>query len=515
MLQVKNLTITHRKDLRMILRDFTWALGPGDKAVVIGEEGNGKSTFLKLLFNPELVADYVEYSGEILRDRMKMGYLYQELSPAHKAMSVAQFFQESPLFYDCDWGELARIGARLGLPVELFYSEQPVASLSGGEAVKMQLARILMEQPDVLLLDEPSNDLDIETLEWLENFINTCKMPVLFVSHDETLIERTANVILHFEQLRRKTLPRATVARIPYREYVDRRLANMDHQSQVAKKEREEYARQQERFMRIQQKVEHQQATISRQNPHGGQLLKKKMHAVKAMERRFDRGFETMTEFPDTEDAIALKWPVGVDFPNGKKVLDTCISARRMSDAMGRDFPSDIALSVTGPEKVCIIGKNGVGKTTFLRMIAGELQNQGGIKAAYMPQNYEESLDLLATPVDFLARVGDKADISRVRTFLGSLKYTPEEMSHPAGALSGGQKAKLFFAKMILDGCNVLVLDEPTRNFSPLSGPVIRQLLADYPGAIISVSHDRKYICEVCDKIYRLDEGGLHIQDEK
>lgn len=509
MLQVKNLTIRHRKDLRTILQDFTWALNPGDKAVVIGEEGNGKSTFLKLLFNPELVADYVEYTGEIIRDHMKMGYLYQELTPAYKAMTVAQFFQESPLFYDCDWGELARISARLGLPVELFYSEQVIASLSGGETVKMQLARILMEQPDVLLLDEPSNDLDIETLEWLENFINTCRLPVLFVSHDETLIERTANVILHFEQLRRKTLPKATVARISYRDYVDHRLANMEHQSQVAKKEREEYARQQERFKRIQQKVEYQQSVITRQNPHGGQLLKKKMHAVKAMERRFDREYENMTEFPDNEDAIALKWPPGVDFPNGKKVLDTCISAGQMSAAMGRDFPSDIALAITGPQKVCIIGKNGVGKTTFLRMIAKELQQQSGIKAAYMPQDYEESLELSATPVDFLTKTGDKAEISRIRTFLGSLKYTPEEMSHPAGALSGGQKAKLFFAKMILDGCNVLVLDEPTRNFSPLSGPVIRELLSGYPGAIISVSHDRKYIFEVCHKVYRLEDGGL------
>lgn len=511
MLQVKNLTITHRKDLRTIIKDFTWALNPGDKAVVIGEEGNGKSTFLKLLYDPALVEDYVEYTGEIIRDRLKLGYLYQELDGAHKAMTAAEYFQESPLFFDCDWGALAQIAARLGLPVDVFYSEQTVASMSGGETVKLQLARILMEQPDVLLLDEPSNDLDIETLEWLEQFIATCAMPVLFVSHDELLIERTANVIIHLEQLRRKTLPRATVARMPYETYAQTRQAKMEHQTQVAKKEREDYARQQERFRKIQQKVEHQQASISRQDPHGGQLLKKKMHAVKSMERRFDREFEDMTEFPDSEDAIALKWPGGIVFPNGKKVMDLCVTAKQMTECIGRSFPADVHLAVNGPEKVCIIGSNGVGKTTFLRMAAMELLARKDIRAAYMPQNYEERLNLSATPVEFLCHVGDKAEVSKIRTFLGSMKYTPEEMDHPAGALSGGQKAKLFFLQMILDGCNVLVLDEPTRNFSPLSGPVIRGLLAAYPGAIISVSHDRKYMQEVCTKIYRLGSDGLQL----
>ena len=169
----------------------------------------------------------------------------------------------------------------------------------------------------------------------------------------------------------------------------------------------------------------------------------------------------------------------------------------------------NINLCVTGPEKICIIGKNGIGKTTLLKKIADTLLPRQDIKVAYMPQNYEEMLDLSSTPIRFLAPSGDKQDTTRACTLLGSVKYTADEMEHPIAELSGGQKAKLLFVKMILQNCNVLILDEPTRNFSPLSNPVIRDVLRSFKGCIISVSHDRKYISQVCGKVYELTENGL------
>ena len=126
-----------------------------------------------------------------------------------------------------------------------------------------------------------------------------------------------------------------------------------------------------------------------------------------------------------------------------------------------------------------------------------------------MPQNYEDMLDMGKTPVEFLSASYEKEDMTRARTFLGSVKYTTDEMEHDCSMLSGGQKAKLLFLKMIMDGCNVLVLDEPTRNFSPMSNPVIRNVLREFEGAVISVSHDRKFIREVADKVYGLYEDGL------
>ena len=142
-------------------------------------------------------------------------------------------------------------------------------------------------------------------------------------------------------------------------------------------------------------------------------------------------------------------------------------------------------------------------------MIAEELLARTDIHAAYMPQNYEDLLNLETNPVDYLARTGDKEELTQIRTFLGSLKYTFDEMDHPIAELSGGQKAKVLLLKMSLSGANVLILDEPTRNFSALSAPVLRRMLAEFPGAVISISHDRKYLTEVCDKVYRLTEEGL------
>src|SRR5699024_3992203 len=148
------------------------------------------------------------------------------------------------------------------------------------------------------------------------------------------------------------------------------------------------------------------------------------------------------------------------------------------------------------------IGKSGCGKTTFLRKIAEELRDRQEIRTAYMPQNYEEEMDMGKTCVEFLKTDGSTEEEKRIRTYLGSMKYTAQEMDHPAGELSGGQKAKLFFLKISMQRSQVLILDEPTRNFSPLTCPVIRKLLAEFPGTIISISHDRKYLKEVCNVLH-------------
>ncbi len=541
MIQVKHLYLTHKKDLRPLLSDFSFALNPGDKTVIIGEEGNGKSTLLKWLVSPALVEDYVEAEGERITGGAKIGYLPQELPAEEKERTLYAFFCEEEQFFQWSPKELSKLAQEMGLPSDFYYGEQQMYTLSGGEKVKAQMARILLGEPDVLLLDEPSNDIDIETLEWMERLIGETDRPVLYISHDETLIERTANVVIHLEQIRRKTVSRHTVARMPYREYLIQRERVMDNQMQEALNERRQERIRREKLNRIMQRVEHEQNTISRQNPHGGQLLKKKMKAVKSMERRFDKAAGQMTRKPEEEEAILLRFDPEIRIPEGKTVLDfhldtlTAGNEEIWMDGYAGHFQADDAASgqnrqanggertdeaprilaknieilVRGPEKVCIIGKNGVGKTTLLRRIAAELLSRQDIHASYMPQNYEELLNLDETPVDYLSESGDKEEITKIRTWLGSMKYTADEMDHPVRELSGGQKAKIFLLKMNLSGANVLVFDEPTRNFSPLSNPVIRQVLSDFRGAIISISHDRKYIEEVCQTVYELTEEGM------
>ena len=510
-MQIQNLTITHRKDLRNLIEDFSFVLRAGDRTVLIGEEGNGKSTLLKLLHDETLVSDYVSYQGKIIKNREKTGYLAQELDTETSGKQVWEYFAANPQFYDWTAKELAELGREFGFSADFFYSDQMVGTLSGGEKVKLQLAAVLIGRPDVLLLDEPSNDIDLETLRWLEGFLLACPIPVLYISHDEYLMERTANSVIHLEQTMRKTKPRFTVARVPYREYMSERANSLKKQEEQAKSEKREYEKQQEKFRRIQQSVEHQQAAISRQNPSGGRLLKKKMHAVKAQERRFEKQWEERTQVPDAEDAIYLRLGKAVPMPQGKQVISLELP---LLEVEGKCLAREIRLLVRGPEKVCITGKNGAGKTTLLRKIAKELMERKDIKAAYMPQNYAELLPGDQTPMDFLKTRGDKEETTRIRTWLGSMKFTADEMEHTVSELSGGQKAKLFFMKMSLEENDVLILDEPTRNFSPLSGPVIRKILADYQGAILCVSHDRKFIEEVCTRICRLTPDGL-VPEEK
>lgn len=507
MLQIKNLTITHKKDLRVILEDFRLVLNAGDKAVLIGEEGNGKSTLLKWVYDPLLVEAYAECEGERIAGGESFGYLPQEMPGEDKEKTVYEFFAGEEAFFDKTPKELSELSAKVHLGTEFFYREQRMGSLSGGEKIKAQLMRIFLKDPTVLLLDEPSNDIDIDSLEWLEKVINGWKGIVLFISHDETLIEHTANMVIHLEQIKRKTKSRYTVAKMPYQQYVKDRLQRFEKQEQLAENERREKKIRDEKFQRIQQSVQY--TLENTKDSTAGRLLKKKMHAVKALEKRFEREDENMTEMPEWEEAIFFKLGDKNDpLPAGKTVLDFSLE-RLMTPDGERILSEGILLRVRGPEKICISGDNGAGKTTLLRMIAGYPFK--GLRVEYMPQNYEELLDLGRTPIDFLDKTGDKEERTKIRTYLGSLKFTADEMDHPVGELSGGQKAKVLLLKYSLSAPDVLILDEPTRNFSPLSGPVIRRILKEFPGAIISISHDRKYMEEVCDKVYRLTRDGLVI----
>ena len=305
MLQVRNLTLTHRKDLRVILEDFEFTLNDGDKAVIIGEEGNGKSTLLKWIYDPEGIASYMEAEGLRVIGRERLGYLPQELPETEKKKTVYEYFSESEFFFDETPKELAVLAKKFMVEPDFFYRDQKLDSLSGGEKVKTQLMRLLMEEPTVLLLDEPSNDIDIGTLELMENLIKEWKHIVLFISHDEVLIENTANMVIHIEQIMRKTKPRFVVAHMPYQKYREERLHKFEKQKQQAISDRREQKIREEKYRRIMQSVEHAQNTITRQDPAGGRLLKKKMHAVKSMEKRFEREEANQTSMP--EQAIYFK----------------------------------------------------------------------------------------------------------------------------------------------------------------------------------------------------------------
>lgn len=505
MLQVNHLTLIHNRDLRTLVEDFSFTLQEGDKAAIIGEEGNGKSTLLQWILSPERISSYCTYRGSAII-RGSVGYLAQELSDEEKKESVYEYCSASENFQLLTPREQKNIARQLEFDPEEYFSDRAVETLSGGEKLKLQLSRLLFDKPSVLLLDEPSSDLDLETLQWLEHFIISYKGIIVYISHDETLLENTANVILHIEHPREGKPPRCSAVRIGYRDYVHQRERAFQNQTRQARKEKEEYDKKMDRFRRIQQSVEHAQRAVSRQDPGKGRLLKKKMHAVQSMGKRFTQEAASMTQLPQVEEEIFLRFSPESIPPLGKKVLDLHIPKLWAGDRL---LAQNIGLTVYGGEKIGIVGKNGTGKTTMLRQIARELLRREDVRAGYMPQEYVEELPLNETPISYLMESGSREEETRVRTFLGSIRFAPEEMFHPIRNLSGGQKAKLLLTKFMLNGSNVLVLDEPTRNFSPLSCPQVRQVLKSFPGVIISVSHDRKYLAEVCDKLFCLTESGL------
>ena len=504
MLKIENLSLYHRKDLTPIVTSLSFTLRDGERLALIGEEGNGKSTLLRCIAGDESVRDYIEITGRILTDR-RPGYLPQELPARERSLSAYEFFCESDVFFEKTPKELGELAAQLSLPADVFYSEQRMESFSGGERVKLQLARLMLAQPDLLLLDEPSNDLDGETVLWLEDFLIHCGVNVLFVSHDEALLSRAATGVLLLERLRHRQLPRATISRTGYDDFVRTRADAFAHQEQVARKEREEYREKMLKYEQIRARVEHEQNAISRSNPSGGRLLKKKMHSVMSMGRRFEREKENMTAMPEAEEAIFAKLSCA-PLPGGKTVLDLDLPELSIE---GRVLSRNLRLIVRGREKVAIVGKNGAGKSTLLREISDILRKRQDIRLFVMPQDPGELLREGRTPVELLQAKGDGEETARIRTELGSLQFTTEEMDHPCEGLSGGQKAKLMFLMMARSGANVVLLDEPTRNLSPLSGPIIRRLLTEYEGCVIAVSHDRLFLQEVCTRTVRLTPQGL------
>ena len=248
MLQIRNVTIRSRKDDRLLADDLSFTLHRGERAALIGEEGNGKSTLLKWIYDPAMVDGYADVSGQRIIDG-KTGYLPQELPADEKSLPVCAFVEGVCGFYSLSPREINDTAQRLGLSPALFEEDRPMDTLSGGERVKVQLAALLLSRCDILLLDEPSNDLDIETLEWLSGFMRSFAGAVLYISHDEVLLEETADVIIHLEQVRRKTICRSTVSREGYRTYMDKREQQFAHQEQVARFEQADFRKKKDRYL--------------------------------------------------------------------------------------------------------------------------------------------------------------------------------------------------------------------------------------------------------------------------
>lgn len=497
MLEINNLTIEVYD--RIIINNLSLVLNKKDKLAIIGEEGNGKSTLLKVIADK---CDYAKVRGIINCKEYKLGYLEQSLNIEDLNKSIFDYLFKDQNDYYNKINNLYKNMKLLNLDSEIL-DRNKMETLSGGEKVKLGLLKILNDEPDILLLDEPTNDLDLQTLDWLEKFIIQSDKPIIYVSHDEVLLSKTANTVLHLELLKKKKEAKWTYVKTNYDEYVKTRLNMIEHTTQIAQNEKRAFKKKEDKLKQVMNKVEYEQATITRADPHGGKMLKRKMKSLKAQEKRLDN--TELTEVPDYEEGINFFFE-DISNPNQKEIVNLENYTLKINDKL---LSHNINFNIKGNEHVVIIGNNGVGKSTLLKEIYNSINNRKDLEIGYMSQNYEDILDNYVTPISFLCETGNKDDIAKIRSYMGNMKFTSEEMIGKITDLSGGSKAKLILLKLVLNKYSVLILDEPTRNVSPLSNPIIRKVLRDYKGCIISVSHDRKYI-ETCDRIYELNKNGIN-----
>ena len=526
MLIISNLSLILKKDLRVLIKDFSLTVNKKDKIGIIGEEGNGKSSLLKAIYNQEEASKYLEIKGTINIKNEKIGYLPQMFEKELLEKSVYELLNEKIDYSLLDYKKYYFYIDKFNLDEEkLLSSSFLVGNLSGGERIKLFLLIELMKEPTVLLLDEPSNDLDLLSLNLLEELIINLNIPVIFISHDEHFLSRCANRIVHIESLKSKSEARVSVKNLSYDDYYQTREDFLDKNIREFNKDKENFEKKIEKYNRVYQSVNYALNTVSRQAPSVAKNLKDKMHSIKSMEKRYIKEKENLTQKYEVEDAINLKFDnldkgksgssnskINYLVDANKEVLDLNIDSLKVNSGITL-IDKQISLYIKGAKKVALIGENGVGKTTLLRLIYHELKKNTSFKVGYMSQNYEDELLNYLSPLDYLSKtlnVSNKEDLTKIQTYLGSLKLTYEEMNRSISSLSGGEKAKIFFAKLILEKDNVMLLDEPTRNVSPLSNKAFINSIKEYNGVLIAVSHDRNFVYQVFDDIYELDkENGL------
>ena len=281
MLTVQRLSITHKKDLRPLIQDLSFTLAGPQRLAVIGEEGNGKSALLKAIVCPEQLQAWADVQGTISCAGERIGYLEQESPSEWNDRPAYSICIENEAFSNTEPGELSEYCRVLSMDTDLCWTDTPFGLLSGGEKVRLRMLLLLCRKATMLLLDEPGNDLDLDAIQALEKFLIACKLPVMYVSHDEQLLTATATQVLHLESLHGRAEPKWTWMKEPYALYVENRRNQLDRQESLWKADQREKRIQAEKLQRIENAVEHAQATISRQDPHGGRLLKKKIRRSK------------------------------------------------------------------------------------------------------------------------------------------------------------------------------------------------------------------------------------------
>lgn len=501
MLATNQLTIKDSIFDYVLIHNLSISLQPGDKIALIGSEGTGKSTLLKYLAGQSL--DYVSATGDVYRQG-HIVYTEQNIHYRWKDHTVYGFLFENNI----DRIDHLLLDAKIHLHhFGLYYDDiidRKIKDFSGGEKVKLSLVKALIQDPDILLMDEPTNDLDFETISFLEDFLLEIQIPLMFISHDQRLLEHVANGIVHIQHVHKQRLCKTYIYHGDYLSYKDTYYRNYENQTKIALKQRANYEQKLKTFRQIYSKVEHQQNQAVR-NPSLARLLKKKIHHMKSQEKRFEKEKEDWLEIPEQEAPMHIFFDdLGRTHAN-KRMIEFDYKGFALPN---NTFIKHISLHIQGQDKVLIYGKNGVGKSSLMKALIKDLDHRQ-IQYAYIPQNYMDLLEANTRIIDYLRQRQDKYSDYRLRQILGQLGFKRKDMHAYCQDLSEGQKLKVLLLLMVSKTTEILLLDEPTRNISPINQDEMYHLFKDYPGSILAISHDRAFIEFVFDDTYELTEQGL------
>ena len=519
MISVNNLTIEFTS--QVLFDNINYVINPKDKIALVGKNGAGKSTMLKIIaglqkptsgsvaipadvtigYLPQqmVLEDTLTVSEEVRKvfahiDEMqrRLDKMSQELaertdydSPEyHDLIERVSNLTEELAIASSDNCEAEMEKTLLGLGFVRSDFDRPTSEFSGGWRMRIELAKLLLRRPDVLLLDEPTNHLDIESIQWLENFLITKAKAVVLVSHDRAFIDNVTNRTIEI------TLGKIYDYAVNYSKFVALRAERIEQQMRA--------------YRNQQKQIEDTEAFIER-------LRYKATKSVQVQSRIKQLAKIDRIEVDEVDTShLSLR------FPPAPRSGDFPLIVEDLGKAYGEHQVFDHAtFTLRRGEKVAFVGKNGEGKSTLVKCIMGEIPFTGSlrlghnVKIGYFAQNQAQLLDGEITVFDTIDRVAVGDIRLKIRDILGAFMFGGEASDKKVKVLSGGEKTRLAMIKLLLEPVNLLILDEPTNHLDMKTKDILKQAIKDFDGTVIVVSHDREFLDGLVEKVYEFGGGQV------
>lgn len=507
----------------LVLDRVSFAVNGGERIGIIGINGAGKTTLLRMLagqlphdggdffVSSELKIGYLEQDGgfdsqrTVIEEVRKIFEHFPEMEKEMEQLLAAageegEGQQAALTRYEQIRDRYERMGGYMyeseirGILTSMAFDEsmynKKISTLSGGEKTRLALAILLLEKPDILFLDEPTNHLDIGTLKWLEQYLKGYRGTIMIVSHDRYFLNETVNRIFEIEH------GHLSIYEGNYDFYAEERRNRREVEMRHYEKQQKEIERQEEMIRRFKQRGTEKLAKRAASR-------EKRLSAMDLMER------------PDAGHG-KLKLNFKQNFQSGKDVLQAEGLSKSFGYGMNRvELFRNVSIDVKRGERVCIVGDNGIGKTTLIRMLMGDLvSTTGHIRAGHNVQfgYYDQGQQLLNDSNTVIGELQDAYHLyseGELRNILGRFLFRGEAVFQEIGDLSGGERARLALLKLMMSGANTLILDEPTNHLDIESKEVFEEALLEFPGTCIIVSHDRYFLNRIPTRIMELTSDGL------